>query len=89
MVSAQRPLGRIEECSEQSTLVHGQRYIATSRIYEAQRIAVELPPAGKPKAAMISIVPQHGLNVVEFCNSFITLAGSGRRKSAQASLRPR
>jgi hypothetical protein len=52
MVSAQRPLGRSEECPQQGTFVHCKFYIVTGWIFEAQRIAVKLPSVAKPKAAI-------------------------------------
>src|SRR5262249_43229413 len=52
MLAVQRALRRIDERPQQGKFHHGKFYIVTSRIFETQRLAVELPSVGKPKAVM-------------------------------------
>ena len=52
MAAVQRALGRIDERPQQGKFHHGKFYIVTSWIFETQRLAVELPPTAKSKAAI-------------------------------------
>ena len=52
MLSAQHTLRRIDESEQHGMFVHGKLYIVTGWIFEAPRIAIELPPGAKSKAAI-------------------------------------
>jgi hypothetical protein len=58
--------------AKQVAFLHAKLYLVTRWIFEAQRIAVELPAAAKTKAAMTTARHNHAATVADFCEPFAT-----------------